>query len=69
MIGLGAVGSLPDFFKVELKKVDRVHRLRCESLIFQYRFRIDRDFEDVTDDDAAFIHCVVPTDAKVLAID
>src|SRR5438034_1922487 len=36
------------------------------SLIFQNRFSIDRDLDDVADDDAASVQGVVPTDAKVL---
>ena len=39
------------------------------SLIFQYRFSINRDFDDVADDDAASVQGVVPTDAEVLAVD
>ena len=39
------------------------------SLIFQNRFSIDRDLDDVADDEAASIQRVVPTDAKVLAVD
>ncbi len=39
------------------------------SLIFQYRFSVYRDLDDVANDDAALIHRVVPTDAKVLPID
>src|SRR5437867_2411050 len=39
------------------------------SLVFQYRFSINRDLHRVADDDAAFVHGVVPTDAKVLAVD
>src|SRR5438552_16566793 len=37
--------------------------------IFQNRFRVNCDLDDVTYDDSAFVHCVVPTDAKVLSID
>src|SRR5437870_10982263 len=32
-------------------------------------FSIDRDLEDVADDEASPIHGVVPTDAKVLPVD
>ena len=39
------------------------------SLIFQNRFSIDRDLDRVADDEAASVHGVVPTDAKVLAVD
>ena len=42
---------------------------RASSLIFQYRFSVYRDLDDVANDDAALIHRVVPTDAKVLPID
>ena len=40
-----------------------------ESLIFQNRFSIDGDLDDVADDDAAPVHGVVPIDTKVQAID
>ena len=40
-----------------------------ESPIFQYRFSVNRDLDGVADDDAAFVHGVVPTDAKVLPVD
>ena len=40
-----------------------------ESLIFQDRFRINRDLDRVADDDAAAVQGVVPTDAKVLSVD
>ena len=39
------------------------------SLIFQDRFRINRDLDDVADDEAAAVQGVVPTDAEVLPID
>ena len=39
------------------------------SLIFQYRFSINRDLDRVADDDAAAVHGVIPTDAKVLPVD
>src|SRR5437660_3143081 len=40
-----------------------------ESLVFQYRLGIDRDLNRVADDEAAFVHRVVPTNTKVLPID
>src|SRR6266545_3194402 len=40
-----------------------------ESLIFQNCFGVDREFHHIADDDAAFVHGVVPTDAKVLPVD
>lgn len=39
------------------------------SLVFQYRFGIDRDFDRVADDEAATVNRLVPTDAKVVPID
>ena len=46
-----------------------ISHLQRESLIFQDRFSIDCDLDDVADGDAASVHGAVPTDVKVLAID
>src|SRR5205807_2723762 len=43
--------------------------LLTSSLIFQNRFSIDCDLDDVADDDAASVQGVVPTDAEVLPVD
>ena len=40
-----------------------------ESRVFQNRFSINGDFHRVANDDAAFVHGVVPADAEVLAVD
>lgn len=40
-----------------------------ESSVFQYRFNIDGDIDLVPDDNPAAVHCVLPTDSKVLTID
>jgi len=45
-----------------------VSRQVDRSLAFEYRFSINRELYHVADDDAAFVHGVVPTDTKVLPI-
>src|SRR5437773_313563 len=40
-----------------------------ESSVFQNRFNIDGDIDLVSDDNPAAVHCVLPTDSKVLTID
>src|SRR5258708_6151673 len=37
--------------------------------LFQDRFSVDGDIDFITDNDSAAVHCILPTNSKVLAID
>jgi hypothetical protein len=37
--------------------------------VFKYRFNIDDDIYFITDENTAAIHCILPTDSKILTID
>src|SRR2546428_11880020 len=45
------------------------YQLQLSSLVFQNRFHIDGDVDLIPDYDAAAIHHVLPTNAKILTID